>query len=391
MLITCGNNQTMKHDDLADDMVMLRNELEESGAHEKYDKDKNKVLTIVKENEFDISIEEDGGFYIHEKDDLEKDDFSISLEAGKDDSSTEDVNKECLIKFDKGGSEKFKESKASLFGRLAIKTLIMSEIERVRLFDRKLNKKEKTPEKNNFPGVIVDNQRTKFAACINCCEVFCQSALKKMLNHECKESISNLHDQHIENSEKRNISIKEKFRKYFTKLSIDKVKCNQCGLETKTISAKKHIRKVHGIDLNNHMCPECGKKFIMDVRVRQHQVEDHGYVAEFSCEFCEKIFVKKCLLTNHQQLKHTDEKPHVCDICAQRFKTKGHFNRHKAIHTGERNFPCRFCTMAFSTEWTRTQHERIHLGIKPYKCNLCENQFGQKTSLDSHYKVHHPN
>ena len=165
----------MKNDDLAEDMVMLRNELEESEAHKKCDQDKNKSLTTVKENEYDISIEEDDSFDIHEKDD-----FSIAFEAGKEDkSNTEEGNKVCLIKFEKGGSEKSKESKASLFGRLAIKTLIMSEIERVRLFDRKLNKKEKTPEKNNFPGVIVDNQRTKFSVCINCCEIFCQSALKK--------------------------------------------------------------------------------------------------------------------------------------------------------------------------------------------------------------------
>jgi len=368
LIITCDNKQTLENDDLVEDVMIFRNESEVS---EENDKDKNDVPAIVKQEEFEIRMKEDNGFDVHEKYDLENDDISDAFETKK-------YNKNC------------KEAKASLFGRLAIKTLIMSETERVRLFNRHLYKKEKTSEVNKYPGVIVDNQRTKFAVCIKCCEVFCQSAVNKMLKHECTENKNILREHEIEYIYKRNTSTKEIFKKYCTQLRMDKVKFNECGLEKKTISeTKKHLRKVHGIDLNKHMCPECGKKFINDMRVRQHQVEKHGYAAEFSCEFCERLFVEKHLLTYHQKLQHTDEKPHVCDVCAQRFKRRGHFNRHKAIHTGEKNFPCRFCMMAFSTEWTRTQHERIHLGIKPYKCDQCGNSFGQKTSLDSHNKVHH--
>ena len=178
-------------------------------------------------------------------------------------------------------------------------------------------------------------------------------------------------------------------KQFYTELSYHLIKCNECGVELSGISdLKKHLRNAHKINPASHMCQDCGNKYASIMLVRQHQVEKHGDVGEFTCELCHKQFVEKCLLRSHHKSAHSDEKPKVCDICGQAFKKKPHLDRHKTTHTGERNFSCRYCDAAFATDWTRTQHERRHLGIQPCKCNGCKLEFSQKTSLDCHLKSH---
>ena len=58
-----------------------------------------------------------------------------------------------------------------------MKNIVVTETERVRLFFRKIYQQEKSMEMGNFPGIIVDNQTTKFSVCIKCCDVFSYSAI----------------------------------------------------------------------------------------------------------------------------------------------------------------------------------------------------------------------
>eukprot|EP00092_Neocalanus_flemingeri_P007188 GFUD01007766.1.p1 GENE.GFUD01007766.1~~GFUD01007766.1.p1 ORF type:complete len:479 (-),score=121.78 GFUD01007766.1:124-1560(-) len=306
----------------------------------------------------------------------------------------DDCSQKSPRKYIKGGSEEHKKMKERLESKQTMRMMVLAEPWRVRLFDKD-GGGQKQMELRQFPGLIFDDQRTKFNICVECCEVFFVRTLPKIMKHECKLKTEVLKDKDIEVIETRskfqNINY---LKQYYTEVSVDKIRCNECSCDLKKIAElKEHLRKEHKINPSNHMCPECGNRYASGMMVRQHQVEKHERtdLAEFSCELCERIFVEKCLLTTHRKLFHTNEKPHICDVCAQSFKRKAHLDRHKIIHTGERNYPCRHCEMSFSIEWTRTQHERRHLGIKPYKCVECAKEFGQKTSLDSHNKVHHSN
>ena len=309
-------------------------------------------------------------------------------------NSVEHGNKKSPRKYVKGGSAEVKKMKERLEARLSMRNMVLAEPGRARLFDRNCGR-EKQTEMRQFPGLIWDDQKTKFNICTECCEVIFQKTLPQLMKHECKMKTEVLKEKGIEIIETRSkFHNLNHLKQYYTELNVDKIKCNECNYELNKIAdLKDHLRKVHDINPSNYMCPECGNLHASSMMVKQHQVEKHDRsdLADFACELCSRIFVAKCLLTSHHRLFHTDEKPHICDVCAQGFKRKAHLDRHKTLHTGERNYPCRYCEMAFGTEWTRTQHERRHLGIKPYKCKECSQEFGQKTSLDSHIKVHHSN
>ena len=82
--------------------------------------------------------------------------------------------------------------------RLQMKQLILSEPGRVRLFDRKLNKDgEKLG--GSFAGLIIDNQKTHYSACTQCCEVYYKSS--QPLKHEFYVKSDFLKDKPIEKVE----------------------------------------------------------------------------------------------------------------------------------------------------------------------------------------------
>jgi len=374
----CSNDPRMKN------AFMILSENDEKLFRENYSLDhyqgESKCKEEVIEKDSDVKSEESD--IVQCKLEVEDSDEVIRMEPIKDETSPR--------KYVKGGGPEHKKMKDRIEQRLSMKKLILAEPQRARLFDRSGGKNDQM-EVNNFPGLILDDQKTKFNICINCCEVVFVKTLTKLLQHQCTNKTDILKDKPIEF-----VEIRSKFhnlnhlKQYYTDVSVDVVKCNLCGCELNKIAQlKEHLRKVHELNLSNHMCPECGKRYASVMMVRQHQVEKHGGIGDYQCQLCSKTFVEKSLLNRHHKLLHSDVKPYICDICAQGFKRKAHLDRHRISHSGERNFPCRYCEMAFGTEWTRTQHERRHLGIKPYKCTHCLQDFAQKTSLDSHIRVHH--
>ena len=280
------------------------------------------------------------------------------------------------------------KAKQRRLAKMTMKDMVMAAPDRARLFDRSCGKEDELKE---YPGLIWDGIKTKFNICINCCEVMLSiPALRK---HQCRIKSDILQQKSIEVIETRTKYHNLYYlRQYYTEVSVDKIKCNECGCELQKLSEmKEHVKKVHNILSSNHMCPECGSMHASSSGIRQHLVDKHGKsgLAKFPCPICERNFVTNCLLSRHHQLTHSKEKPHICDVCAKGFKRKAHLEKHTQIHTGEKNFTCQHCPQAFRTIWTRTQHERRHLGIRPYNCTKCGQSFGQKNSLDSHYKVHH--
>ena len=130
-------------------------------------------------------------------------------------------------KYTKGGSEEYKKLKARHGDRMTMKALVVAEPGRARLFNRKNTDKGQNLEFINFPGLIVDDQMTKFNICIQCCEVFSLSAIPKELSHASEGKTDILSTKPIESIERRTEIHKSHYsRQYFTELNVETIKCN---------------------------------------------------------------------------------------------------------------------------------------------------------------------
>jgi uncharacterized Zn-finger protein len=84
------------------------------------------------------------------------------------------------------------------------------------------------------------------------------------------------------------------------------------------------------------------------------------------------------------------EKSVTCDVCGDKFTTKGHMEDHKrSIHEGRRDFKCTFegCTDAFARKSVLKTHERTHTGEKPFACE-CGKRFTESGNLRTHQRTH---
>lgn len=82
-------------------------------------------------------------------------------------------------------------------------------------------------------------------------------------------------------------------------------------------------------------------------------------------------------------------KPHQCDVCTSKFKTKFLLTRHKRIHDNNRPFSCKHCQRVFLSKSEVQRHVACHFDEKLYSCKECEFDFRRKDNLKRHIKHHH--
>lgn len=61
---------------------------------------------------------------------------------------------------------------------------------------------------------------------------------------------------------------------------------------------------------------------------------------------------------------------------------------HVLIHLGEKPHQCQVCCMKFRSKSTLSSHTVRHTGEKPYLCEICDKKFSQKSSLTKHLHLH---
>ncbi|XP_007498549.1 zinc finger protein 48 isoform X1 [Monodelphis domestica] len=108
-----------------------------------------------------------------------------------------------------------------------------------------------------------------------------------------------------------------------------------------------------------HMCPECGKRFVLSCSLLSHQ-RSHLGPKPFGCDVCGKEFARGSDLVKHLRV-HTGEKPYLCPECGKGFADSSARVKHLRTHSGERPHGCPECGRTFSLGSTLLRHRLTHL------------------------------
>ena len=167
-------------------------------------------------------------------------------------------------------------------------------------------------------------------------------------------------------------------------LSIDGLKCNECGKEFATkSSARNHWRCVHST-MKPFTCPICNKNFIRKECFNTH-VSSHTNIniRKFMCSECGKTFNRRHSRDIHERV-HRNDLRFPCQHCDKKFINNYQLSNHERTHTGEKPFACSECDKKFTQKHHLVTHRRSHSGVKPYHCDQCKGWFKYLSSKNNH-------
>lgn len=142
--------------------------------------------------------------------------------------------------------------------------------------------------------------------------------------------------------------------------------CSVCGQKFIGISAyERHIQS-HGTTPSLYECDICGGKVKEKKNLRSHMLTLHSGMPKVKvpCNICGRVFGRKYLNLHIRKHNVMDQKPsHMCPICGKTFLVSGDLSAHirqhnKVVETA----PCTVCRKIFAIPGPLADHMRIHTG-----------------------------
>ena len=105
--------------------------------------------------------------------------------------------------------------------------------------------------------------------------------------------------------------------------------CPQCGQSCLNQGDLNfHIRRMHDLDGKRPFeCQECDRSYKMESALKLHVKTFHRGI-KVKCPLCEKSFDTNKTVRRHIEAVHEKKRPHVCQLCGERFGQKSHLNTH---------------------------------------------------------------
>ena len=105
------------------------------------------------------------------------------------------------------------------------------------------------------------------------------------------------------------------------------------------------------------------------------------------CSICGYVAKYPSYLARHM-LCHSGEKPIVCEICGQRFRTVSERNMHRRVHD-PMELTCNTCGFRTPLKKVMDRHMLVHAETKPLQCPHCKYRCKRRMDLNKHLASMH--
>ncbi|XP_045192382.2 zinc finger protein 62 homolog [Mercenaria mercenaria] len=168
------------------------------------------------------------------------------------------------------------------------------------------------------------------------------------------------------------------------------IQCPECDTVIKKSNLMVHLR--NHTNERPFLCKICPNTFKSNYTLRKHLLKHFGCL-ERDCDICGKHFNKPSNYEEHLELhalqKANKEKTHVCDVCGQAFYVERQLAVHLRRHRSK-DLKCDHpgCHWTFAFRHELNAHKRTHSNERKYLCDTCGFAAYEKYHLRRHEKIH---
>jgi len=168
---------------------------------------------------------------------------------------------------------------------------------------------------------------------------------------------------------------------------VEPVDCPECGKSfSNELRMKLHRSGTHQQSRSkHHRCVVCNAKFRNDFFLDAHIRRAHKDQQELKCFHCVETFETLTSLHEHARVH---DKRFECRLCSRRFPDGSELKKHTLAEHEIRPFICNVCGKTYRINLCLKEHMRIHTGDRPFKCTMCEKSFVQSSNLTNHFRIH---